>query len=354
MKYLASAFCLLLVLWSAACQSVGQPPATTPTPTPQWDTFHSDEGGFSVLLPAPPEKRLWSDNQSYGGVYTATQQGMTYNASFNILAANQLPSDQLVQSLRDEQAHELKAKILSSAPIDFNGYPGLAYSLDVPKSKALPEGAVVQGRIYHVNDRVYMLYHTGPKKNALLPDIKQFLGSLKVDGMVELPTPTPMKAGASDAPNGWQEFTSAQDGFSVLLPGKPQREIINSDKTMETVSNFTQDGLNGYGVLSFNLKAPALAQAKPEALLDLIKKSVLAEHQGTVVSQKSILSGPYQGYEILISQPKSKDQLAGGQIVMRLYLAGTRLYVAMALAPGQELPPEATPFLNSFRVIGLQ
>jgi hypothetical protein len=350
MKYLSNVFCVLIVLLLAACQGGGQPTAT-PTPAPQWETFHSDEGGFSVLFPATPEKSLWSSEASYGGIYTSTYQDMTYNAIFTIMAANQLPSDQLLQSLRDNQATALKAKILSSNPIDFNGYPGLAYSLDAPKSKALPEGGVVQGRIYHVSDRVYLIYHTGPKKNSLLPDIKQYLGSLKVDGMVELPTPVPVAPNAGAAPAGWQEFTSQQDGFSVLLPGKPKREVISTDKTMETVSHFAQNGPDGYGVLSFNLKDPALAQAKPEVLLALVKKSILAGQQGVVVSETPIQLGSHQGYEILINQPISKDRPDGGQIHMRLYLAGTRLYVAMAITSGQDTPPEVTPFLNSFKVI---
>jgi hypothetical protein len=244
----------------------------------------------------------------------------------------------------------LKARILSSDPIDFNGYPGLAYSLDAPKSKALPDGGVVQGRIYHVNDRVYIIYHTGAKKNSLLPDIKKYLGSLKVDGMVELPTPAPVETGAGAAPAGWQEFTSQKDGFSVLLPDQPKREVISSDKTMETVSHFAQIGLDGYGVLSFSLKDPALAQAKPEALLAMVKKSILSEQQSIVVSEKPIQLGAYTGYEILLSEPKSKDRPDGGQIFMRLYLAGTRLYVAMAITSGVDTPAEVTPFLDSFKV----
>jgi hypothetical protein len=341
---------LLVVALLSACQSSGQS-APTPTPAPQWETFHSDEGGFSVLFPATPEKQIWSDDQSYGGVYTSTYQGMTYNAIFNIMVAAPLPSDQLLQSLRDEHAAELKARLLSSDPIDFNGYPGLAYSLDAPKSKTLPDGGVVQGRIYHVNNRVYIIYHTGAKKNSLLPNIKEFLGSLKVDGMVELPTPASVDAGAVAAPAGWQEFISQEDGFSVLLPDLPERQVTSSDKTMETVNYFAPDGLGGYGVLSFNLKDPALAQLKPEALLDKFKTSIVAEQQGTVVSEKPIHLGPYPGYEILISEPKSKDRPNGGQIFMRLYLAGTRLYVPMALIMGQDVPPEVMAFLNSFNVI---
>jgi|GEM_PF-3949823 len=350
MKYLISVCSILIVLLVAACQGSGQP-AATPTPAPQWETFHSDEGGFSVLFPAIPEKQLWSDQQSYGGVYTSTYQGMTYNVIFNILAANQLPSDQLLQNLRDEHAAELKARVLSSDPFDFNGYPGLAYSLDAPKSKALPEGGVVQGRIYHVNDRVYILYHTGAKKNSLSPDIKKYLGSLKVDGMVEQPTAVPGDAGIGAAPEGWQEITSQKDGFSVLLPAKPKRAIVSSDKTMETINNSVQDGNTVYSVLAFNLKDPALTKAKPETLLQLVKKSILAGQQGDVVSEKPIQLGSYTGYEILISEPKSKDLPDGGQIVMRLYLAGKRLYVAMAITAGQDTPPEVTPFLNSFKVI---
>jgi hypothetical protein len=341
---------LLVAVLLSACQGSGQA-APTPTPAPQWETFHSDEGGFSVLFPAPPEKYLFSSETSYGGVYTSTYQGMTYNAIFNIMAANQLPSDQVLQSLRDNHAAELKAKILSSDRIDFNGYPGLAYSLDAPKSKALPDGGIVQGRIVHVNDRVYILYHTGAKKNSLLPDIKQYLGSLKVDGMVEVPTPVPVAPHAVVAPEGWQEFTSEQDGFSVLLPGTPKREVLSSDKTMEVTSHLVQNGLDMYGVMSFNFKDPALAQGRSASLFDLSKESLLANMGGSVVSEKSIQLGPYTGREILINLPKSKDQPADGQILARLYLAETHLYGVIAVTLGKDMPPEALQFLDSFKVL---
>lgn len=353
MRHRASWSCLLVVLLLGACAGTGQP-AATPTPAPQWETFHSDEGGFSVLLPAAPEKQLWSDDQSYGGVYTATYQGMTYTVIFNILAANQLPSDQLLLNLRDEHAAELKAKLLSSNAIDFNGYPGLAYSLDAPKSKALPEGAVVQGRIYHVNDRVYIVYHMGAKRNSLLPDIKKYLGSLKVDGMVELPTPAPVAPNNVVAPEGWQEFTSEQDAFSVLLPGDPKREVITNDKTMEVASHLVQNGLDMYGVMAFKFKDPALSQGRPEPLFDITQKALLANMGGSVVSEKPIQLGPYTGKEITINLPQGADQPAEGRILVRLYQAHTHMYGVIAVTLGKEIPAEAMQFLNSFKVLELK
>jgi hypothetical protein len=341
---------LLAVVLLAACQGAGQS-AATPTPAPQWETFHSDQGGFSVLFPASPEKHLWSDDQSYGGVYTSTYQGMTFNAIFIIMAANQLTPQRLFETTRDNHAAELKAKILSSDPIDFNGYPGLSYSLDAPDSKALPGGGIVQGRIYQVNDRVYIVYHTGAKKNSLLPDVKKYLGSLKVDGMVELPTPAPVAAGAVTAPEGWQEFTSQQEGFSVLLPGTPKREMISSDKNMEVTSHLIQSGLDMYGVMSFNIKDPALAQGRSDPLFDLTRESLLANMGGSVVSEKPIQLGTYAGKEILINLPKTKDQPAEGQILVRLYLANMRMYGVIAVTLGKDTPPEATQFMNSFRVL---
>ncbi len=340
---------LLVVVLLSACQSTSRP-AATPTPAPQWETFHSDEGGFSVLFPATPEKSLWSDQQSYGGIYTSTYQGMTYNAVFNIMAANQLPSDQILQSLRDNQATELKAKILSSTPIDFNGYPGLAYSLDAPKSKALPEGAVVQGRIYHVNDRVYIVYQTGPKKNSLLPDIKKYLGSLKVDGMVELPTAVSIAPNKVAAPKGWKEFTSEQDGFSVLLPGTPKREVIGNDETVETIRHFVDTGVHEYGVLSFHFKDPEMTKTRPMDFFDLVKKTLL-EKPGVIISEKPIQLGPYLGYDLIIKQSTSEPQPVVGYYSVRVYLVGSHLYAVIAFTFGEDIPKEAVTFLDSFKVL---
>jgi len=350
MKYLFSAFCVLIVILLSACQGTCQP-AATPTPAPQWENFHSDEGGFSVLFPATPDKSVWSNDTSYGGIYTSTYQDMTYNAIFTIMAANQLSSDQVLQSLRDNQAADLKARVLSSDPIDFNGYPGLAYSLDAPKSKALPDGGVVQGRIYHINDHVYIVYQIGPKKNSLLPDIKKFLGSLKVDGMVVQSTAVPMEAGTTAVPEGWKEFTSQQDGFSVWLPGTPKRQVVSSDKKMEVTTQLVQSGLDMYGVMSFNFKDPTLLQGRTDPLFTLTKDSLLKNMGGTVVSEKSIQLGPYAGQEFLVNLPKSKNQPTEGQMLVRLYLANKHMYGVIAVTVGKDVPPEATQFLDSFQVL---
>ncbi|CAG0934855.1 hypothetical protein TFLX_03710 [Thermoflexales bacterium] len=332
----------------AACQ--GQSTAT-PTPTPQWEAFHSDEGGFSVLFPAAPEKHLWSDEQSYSGVYTSTYQGMLFNATFIRLAAIQLTPDQIMENIRDEQAADLKAKILSSDSIEFNGYPGLTYSLEAPDSKALPGGGIVQVRVYQISDRLYILSHTGAKKNSLLSDVKKYLGSLKVDGMVELPTPVPIVPNAVVAPQGWQEFTSEQDGFSVLLPGKPKHEVTNRDKTMETVSYLVQSELDGYGVFLFNSKAPLPAEARPTLLFEIVKESLLEQQPAVIMSERPIQLGLYPGYEFLIKLPKSKDQPVDGQVQARLYVADKRLYVVAAMTAGTAAPPEITPFLDSFKIL---
>ncbi len=342
----------LAVVLLAACGSAGQSVAT-PTPGPQWETFHSNEGGFSVLFPISPEKYLWSDAQSYGGVYTSTYQGMTFNAMFIILAANQLTPQQLLEKTRDDQAADLKAKILSSDPIEFNGYPGLTYSLDAPDSKALPDGGIVQGRIYQVNDRVYLIYHTGPKKNSLLPDVKKYLGSLKVDGMVELPTPVPVAPHAVVAPQGWQEFTAEQDGFSVLLPDRPKRRATK-DKTMETVSYLIQNGLDGYGVFLLSFKDPLPAEARPSDLFNLLKESLLKQQSAVILDEKPIQLGLYSGYELLLSLPRSKDQPTDGQIHVRLYLADKRLYAVVAMTADKDAPPEITPFLDSFQILDMK
>jgi hypothetical protein len=340
---------LLLILILTACQGSGQA-APTPTPEPQWVNFHSDEGGFGVLMPAAPEIQLWSNDLAYGGIYTATYQGMTYTVIFNILAANPLPPDQLLLNLRDEHAADLKAKLLSSNPIDFNGYPGLAYALDAPKSRTLPEGAVVQGRIYYINDRVYIIYHSGAKRNSLLPDIKKFLGSLKIDGMIEVPTPEAL-APYDAAPEGWQEFASTQDGFSVRLPGQPKREAVSRDKSMDTATYFVQDGLNLYGVMSFTFKDAALAQSRSDALFDLTLNSLLESMGGSVVSKKPIQLRGYAGQEVLITLPKGQNQSAAGRMLVRLYLARKHIYGVMAVTLSQDTPSEVTQFLNSFNVL---
>jgi hypothetical protein len=349
---------IMLIVILAACQDTG---AAIPTPTvpPNWQNFQSSEGGFSVEFPTAPESQVWTGRdddfgQVYRGVFTSTYQNMTYRVYYTVVSGGlgQFGTpDQILEMVRDGAVKDYKAKVLSSKPGSLGNYAGLEYSLDAPDSKALPGGGVIQSRVYLINDRIYAVEHLGPKRNSLLPDIKKFLDSFQVSGVAKLPTPLPAAASDVTAPEGWQDFIAQKDGFSVLLPDNPKREVISNDKTMEVVSYLAQAGLDGYSVLSFNLKDPALAKARPEVLLDVVKESILTGQQAVVLSETPIQLGPYAGYELLIKQPKSKEQPAEGQILMRLYLANTHLYAVMAITLGKDTPPEVAPFLDSFKVI---
>jgi hypothetical protein len=342
----------------AACQNTG---ASIPTPTvpPSWQDFHSSEGGFSAEFPAAPESQVWTgrdDNfgQVYRGVFTSTYQNMTYRVYYMVVSGGleQFGTpDQTLVMVRDGAAKNYKAKVLGSKPGNLGNYAGLEYSLDAPDSKALPGGGVIQSRVYLINDRIYAIEHIGPKKNSLLPDIKKFMDSFQVSGVANLPTPVPVADSDVTAPEGWQDFVAQKDGFSVLLPDTPKREVTSNDKTTEVVSYLAYAGLDGYSVLSFNFKDPELAKAPPEVLLGVVKESILSGQQAVVLSETPIQLGPYAGYELLIKQPQSKELPAEGRILMRLYLVDARLYVVMAITLGKDTPPEVAPFLDSFKVL---
>lgn len=348
---------ILLALLLIACQSAESTPV--PTATPTWQTFQSSDGGFSVEFPSAAESQVWTGSdedfgQVYRGVFTSTYQNMTYRVYYLVVAGGlgQFGApDQVLELVRDSAAKGYKAKVLSSNPIGLGSYAGLEYSLDAPDSKALPGGGVVQSRIYAINDRIYGVEHIGPKKNSLLPDVKKYLDSFQVSGIARLPTLEPIATSTVAALEGWQEFVAQKDGFSVLLPDKPKREVIDSDKSMDVIGYSTQSGLDIYGVVSFNLKDPALAKARPDPLFDIAKDSLIKGIKGTIVSDKPIKLGPYEGRELSIKLPKSSTQPTEGQMRIRLYLAGMHIYGVFAATLGKDAPPEVVPFLNSFKVI---
>ncbi len=338
---------MVLIVLLAACQGTGQS-AATPTPAPQWETFHSDEGGFSVQFPAPPKKHLWSDAQSYGGVYTSTYQGMTFNAIFVIMAANELTPQQLMENTRDDHAAELKAKILSSEPSDFNGYPGLTYSLEAPDSKALPGGGIVQGRVYQVNDRLYVIYHAGAKKNSLLPDVKKYLGSLKVDGMVELPTPMPGTFVSAD----WQEFVSKEDDFTVSLPGQPERELLDSDPGQTPIIIYhLGNGSIDYNIMSLDMKDPQLLTENSEGAFNVMRLVIKEDRKGKIVSEKPIKLGKYSGLEITANVPLPSGEMSGWTRA-RTYLVPPRMYVLFVVGMDKSYDKDMREFFNSFTLTG--
>jgi hypothetical protein len=155
---------------------------TTPTPTltePSWTSFTPQEGHFSVLMPAAPQRRqdVTADGPGKGAVnivYFATVAGsiyMTawadYPASVNLDVQGELAAN------RDNFLKGIGATMTSTRARSLGANPGLEFTGE----KA---GQIyVSGRVFLVGRRPMLVVIATHPSRAGSPDIPRFLDSFQ-------------------------------------------------------------------------------------------------------------------------------------------------------------------------------
>lgn len=155
---------------------------------------------------------------------------------------------------------------------------------------------------------------------------------------------------ANGSKSVWQQFTSPQGKFMVLMPGKPKPVkqsyptplgVINSQGFL--VENYGKKVayLVAYSDFPINLKSNNSNQ-----ILDWAGKGILGGVNGKLVSQRSFKLQGFPGRELTYLA-------TGGIFKHRMYLVNRRLYqVVVATSKEQQkyLAKSNVGFLNSFRL----
>jgi hypothetical protein len=124
------------------------------------------------------------------------------------------------------------AKVSGQKDIQLDGHKGRELKVDVPGQGAL------KVRTYLVGVRIYVLLAGGPGDVTSGAEANRFLNSLKLKAGGPAAPPNPgggqPNPGKGPAPGGgdngqlvgWKEFTAADQGFSVQLPGSPSKQTV--------------------------------------------------------------------------------------------------------------------------------
>jgi hypothetical protein len=158
-----------------ACSTEGIAPA------PEWKIFSPDEGKSSILMPGEeisdvtPEKSDIDKGVKSTKMYLSTNETNVFMigyADFNN-DVTQIPSSELLDSALQAMLKDGK-KLLSQENITLGAYPGREMKLWDEK-----EGIFMTGRVFIVNQRLYILF-VGSDKNPQVSDVRKFFDSFEL------------------------------------------------------------------------------------------------------------------------------------------------------------------------------
>lgn len=148
----------------------------------------------------------------------------------------------------------------------------------------------------------------------------------------------------------WQEFSSPEGNFAVLMPGSPSHEI----KQVKTVLGaldmhlFSRELRNRTAYIVVYSDYPEIiTSASADKVLDGGRDGAVANSKGRLINEQYItLDGGHAGREITIEVPDK------GTLKVRAYLVGRRLYQIMVASPKDLADSEENiAFLRSFKLL---
>jgi hypothetical protein len=137
----------------------------------------------------------------------------------------------------------------------------------------------------------------------------------------------------------FEEFSPKEGGFTVLMPGKPQKKQMSKEGL--TATAYGVNVANG----AYLVVVTPLPPGQPFSIDKAIEGQV-AHHEGKVLSSKRFRLGGETGKEFEAESGKPKGYLSGRVIVI-----DNRLYqVVAAGTEGRLSNPDVRKFLDSFKL----
>ena len=190
-----------------------------------------------------------------------------------------------------------------------------------------------------------------PRPAALLSII--FI--LATAGLAQTKAPPPTAPGGIPGVplvEAWQEFKHEAGNFAVMMPGKPleMSQTIESEIGKIPIYSFTALGgtltyLAMYAEYPISIDTSESAKTSLDNARDLL----LSRRNGKLISEADISFGKYPGREL-------KAEVDGGALRSRTYIVNKRMYLVMAMAPGDDTSKQldskkVDDFLGSFKFL---
>ena len=356
---------MLVLITALLLGGCAAPPAATPapTPTPDWKTFCSKEGGFSVLLPGTPSESVERiglnefvvESHVFKGDYTPMAYQVAY---FDWPAkARAATPDERLDWLHGQLFKDKLQNVISNQKITLaDRHPGRETTYKEPQSLTISADALSTLRLYMVNERIYQVRVVATVSGALSPDLQRFLDSFRLLENGECattsslqPTPTPDLI--------WTTFTSRDGGFSILMPGTPleatQPLVLGIVTAKFHLYGKEYNSTLNYDIGYVDIPAYYIRNADPTQLLKFFREGLLKGKSVTVHSEKEVWLGDHPGREIVYEESDSKSESGRYYVAMRIYMVHNRLYMLAVDSTDENTVVEDTQkFLQSFQLLG--
>ena len=143
-------------------------------------------------------------------------------------------------------------------------------------------------------------------------------------------------------PFRWQEFSSPEGRFAVLMPGVPEATTeVYRDRNIE-MHMFTLDRGSSAFMASYFELGPT--STPPDVILDGARAGSIRKVEGALLSEEKLTLDGHPGREF-------KSTARGNQFVdTRMYLVDQRLYLPTAVHPDRE-SSDVPKFFSSFKIL---
>ena len=147
----------------------------------------------------------------------------------------------------------------------------------------------------------------------------------------------------------WQEFSSPDGNFAVLMPGTPSYEKQNQSTALGPIDmhmftlNIRRDAAY---MIMYSDYPEIVTRAKPDDLLDGGRNGALSNTKGKLIGEQNMSLDGFPGREIVIEVPGK------GLMKVRAFLVGRRLFQVIAVGTKEKIEHEDTgKYLTSFRLL---
>jgi len=313
----------------------------------EWQTFTSEEGRFSILMPSTPKEATQS-SETVNGTFTVhaftasdPNRGPEYTASYLKYPTSVEGSD-FSQML----AAALRGVVGSNTLVDqktgtVQGVPSIEGEYETGGTNYTFYKAVIH------NDHLYQLFvaTSTAAKDEYRDEAQKFFDSFQL-----LDADSGAASGDTANPGGWTKFNSPDGAFSVLMPSVPTQStqpvptdlgefqlVLFQSKTSDNVV---------YGVGYIDYSDAVTEGADPQQLLEGgLLKDVADEPS---LKKESIIIQGYPGLSV------ERDQGGQAHIWHQGVLVKNRLYQLIVVAPIADkdvVEPDVRRFQDSFQVM---
>ncbi|NJP04393.1 MAG: hypothetical protein HC837_01540 [Chloroflexaceae bacterium] len=155
------------------------------TGSEDWIEFSSEEGGFTVMMPGTPEEGSQDVGTDAGQMGLATYQFTTDAAAYTVMFSD-FPEDmigavdpqELLLGGQEGALTSLDGELISEREVDLDGYPGREI---VAEAQVGGIDAILKGRFYLVDNRLYQTLVIGQQDAVDEEDIDYFLDSFSLN-----------------------------------------------------------------------------------------------------------------------------------------------------------------------------